>query len=154
MQDGVEGAGYGVSDSGWMFDINFEGWIERIFVPYVRANCHGLPVLLSYDGHNSHITYRTIELARANNITILCLPPNTSHATQPLDVGVFRSLKVEWKKVLDTFYQVPSNKVTKEKFPSLVAQLWGKLKGECVVAGFRKTGLHPFNHAALDDKVM
>ena len=61
---------------------------------------------------------------------------------------------MEWKKVLDTFYQVPSNKVTKEKFPSLVAQLWGKLKGECVVAGFRKTGLHPFNHAALDDKVM
>ena len=98
MQGGVEGAGYGVSSSGWMFDHNFEGWIEKIFVPYVLENCHGLPVLLSYDGHNSHITYRTIVLARANRITILCLPPNTSHVTQTLDVGVFRSLKVEWKK--------------------------------------------------------
>ena len=154
MENGAPGAGYGVSSSGWMFDINFEGWFEAILLPYVRRACHGFRVLLSYDGHNSHITYRTIEMARAHRITILCLPPNTSHVTQPLDVGVFRSLKLQWKQILTKFYMNPDNKVTKEILPSLVAQLWKKLDRGNVVTGFRKSGLHPPDRTAVAGKVM
>ena len=154
MQDGVVGAGYGVSNSGWMNDINFEGWIAGIFVPYVKRTCDGHAVLLTYDGHNSHITYKTIELAMANNITILCLPPNTSHATQPLDVGVFRSLKVTWRQVLEIHYANPFNTVDKDNFPSLVKEVWQQLKGGNCVAGFQATGLHPYNPRALDKKII
>ena len=153
-EDGVVGAGYGVSDSGWMTDINFEGWIEGVFVPYVKTNCDGHQVLLTYDGHNSHITYRTIEIAMLNKITILCLPPNTSHATQPLDVGVFKSLKSIWRSVLIQHYADPMNVVEKTNFPSLVAQIWEKLKTSNARAGFEATGLHPLNTKALDDKII
>ena len=153
-QNGVVGAGYGVSDSGWMTDINFEGWIEGVFVPYVKDNCDGHQVLLTYDGHNSHITYRTIKLAMLNKITILCLPPNTSHATQPLDVGVFRALKVLWRSVLIAHYADPLNSVDKDNFPSLVAKVWEKLKTKNCRAGFEATGLHPFNRNALDAKII
>ena len=153
MEGGVEGACYGVSKSGWMFDINFEGWIRGIFVPYVQQNCDGNPVLLTYDGHNSHITHNTICLARDNNITILCLPPNSSHACQPLDVGVFKAMKVLWKGILEKFYQHPNNKVTKQVLPSLVNQLWEQLKDENAVAGFRKSGMFPCSRGMVEDKV-
>ena len=153
-EDGVEEAGYGVSESGWMTDINFEGWIEAVFVPYVRRTCDDHQVLLTYDGHNSHITYRTIELAIANKITILCLPPNTSHATQPLDVGVFRALKVIWRSVLINHYADPLNTVDKTNFPSLVQQIWEKLKTSNCRSGFEATGLHPLNKKALDSKII
>ena len=33
------------------------------------------------------------------------LPPHTTHEAQPLDVGVFPPLKVQWTKVCHEFYQ-------------------------------------------------
>ena len=90
----------------------------------------------------------------SNKITILCLPPNTSHATQPLDVGVFRSLKVSWRKVLEIHYADPFNTVDKDNFPSLVAKVWEQLKGGNCTADFQATGLHPYNPRALDKKII
>ena len=89
-----------------------------------------------------------------NKITILCLPPNTSHATQPLDVGVFRALKTLWRSVLTVHYANPFNSVDKTNFPSLVAEFWPQLKGSNCTAGFEATGLHPYNPKALDHKIL
>ena len=50
-------------------------------------------LLLVLDGHGSHITIDVIEFARSNNVHLLCLPSHTSHILQPLDIGVFKSLK-------------------------------------------------------------
>ena len=36
MGDGVPGAVYGYSDSGWIVPANFEGWFAKIFVVYVQ----------------------------------------------------------------------------------------------------------------------
>ena len=49
-------------------------------------------MLLFTDGHKSHINLDVIDLYRQNH-TILCLPPHTTTALQPLDVSVFKSLK-------------------------------------------------------------
>merc|ERR1712055_1064298 len=81
-------------------------------------------------------------------------PPNTSHATQPLDVGVFKSLKSIWRSVLIQHYADPMNVVEKTNFPSLVAQIWEKLKTSNARAGFEATGLHPLNTKALEDKII
>ena len=45
------------------------------------------------DNHESHISIPLIELAIANNVCLLGLPPHTTHILQPLDVGVFGPLK-------------------------------------------------------------
>ena len=92
---GPEGSAYGCSESGWMMDNIFESWFIKVFVKHVES--HQKPVLVTYDGHNSHLTYNTVKIAMDNDIIIICLPPNTSHALQPLDVGVFRSVKSKWK---------------------------------------------------------
>jgi len=42
-------------------------------------------VLLILDGHCSHKSIDTIDLARANGVVIICLPPHKTHRMQPLD---------------------------------------------------------------------
>ena len=37
-------------------------------------------------------------ISRENNIILFCLPPHTIHASQPLDVAVFKSLKDRFAK--------------------------------------------------------
>ena len=51
------------------------------------------PLILFVDGHKSHVTLEVIDLAREKNVILFCLPPHTTHALQPLDVAVFKSLK-------------------------------------------------------------
>ena len=96
-KNGPTGGLYAVTASGWMQDSVFESWM-KYFVGHAK-NLQK-PILLIYDGHGSHMTYLTIATARENGIIILCLPPHTSHALQPLDVGVFAPLKKAWKAIL------------------------------------------------------
>ena len=91
---GPAGTTYAVSESGWMSDIVFENWFASSFVPFVSEKRE--PVVLTFDGHGSHLTYRTIVKAMEENIIIVCLPPNTSRALQPLDVSVFKPFKEQW----------------------------------------------------------
>ena len=150
---GPAGTCYGFSDSGWMFDVNFETWFIQVFIPHTQPL--GRPILLTYDGHNSHITYATVKAAMDNNVILVCLPPNTSHALQPLDVGVFRSVKVQWKKILtDWFKESKLRNVDKTVFPHLLSRLWPKLDPTHAINGFKATGLHPFNNKAVDSKIL
>ena len=41
-----------------------------------------------------------IKLAKENNVILFKLPAHTSHLVQPLDVGVFKTSKAIWKKIL------------------------------------------------------
>ena len=75
---------YTATESGWMQDKNFEQWMRKVFVKYIEDLPK--PVLL-FDGHGSHLTFPTIQTCMENQILLLALPPHTSHALQPLDVG-------------------------------------------------------------------
>lgn len=149
---GPRGTGYSCSDSGWMMDFNFENWFTKHFVKHVEDL--DKPVLLSFDGHNSHLTYNTVKAAIDNNIILLCLPPNTSHALQPLDVGVFRPAKVIWRKVLNTWFtESRMESVDKAVFPRLLARLWQQLQPQNAIGGFRGSGLYPANRKAVMHRV-
>lgn len=92
-----------------------------MFLPAVKHLTSKNPVLLIFDGHHSHISFELIELARKNNIHLLCLPPHTTHPLQPLDVGVFGPLKQAWKKILKEHQiETCAGTVTKEDFPGLI----------------------------------
>ena len=154
--EGLDDATYSVSDSGWMMDTNFESWIEHTFIPYVKEVCPGNTHVLIFDGHNSHLTYRTIKLAIDNDIIIICLPPNTSHALQPLDVGVFKALKALFSKIINDWnFRTGGNKnIDKEVFPILLKQLYDGIDPSWIISGFRKTGLYKFNKNAVDYKIV
>ena len=76
------------SESGWMTDTVFENWFSSSFVPLDAGRKN--PLILTFDGHGSHLTYGTIVKALWENVIIVCLPPHTSHALQPLDVAVLK----------------------------------------------------------------
>ena len=68
--------------------INLELYLEwfRFFLEHIPPT---RPVLLLKDGYVSHTSIEVIELARANNVHILCLPAHTTHVLQLLDVAGF-----------------------------------------------------------------
>ena len=63
------------SESGWMNSELYLQWFNFFLqtIPPVR------PVLLIQDGHGSHVSTDLIELARANDVHLLCLPSHTTH---------------------------------------------------------------------------
>ena len=67
------------------------------------------------------LKYGTIVKALQENVIIVCLPPHTSHALQPLDVAVFKPYKDHWWRILLTFYRETKMKtVDKAIFPSMI----------------------------------
>ena len=90
LQEGcVPGTVFACSGNGWVTQELYLQWFKFFTANVPPAR----PVLLIEDGHASHISIEVIELARDNDIHLLCLPSHTTHLLQPLDVGVFKSLK-------------------------------------------------------------
>ena len=57
-------------------------WLEHDFNTPTRARAAGQYKLFIVDGHTSHSNYNLLKYAKENNITMLCLPANTTHALQ------------------------------------------------------------------------
>ncbi len=147
--NGPNGARYAVSYSGWMSDIIFEQWFCNSFVPFTASLQQ--PVVLLFDGHGSFLTYVTISTAMREMIIIICLPQHTSHALQPLDVGVFRPLQSIWHRILLRFYhETRMIAVDKGSFPTLLKMLWEYKSADNLIGGFRGSRFWPFNASAVN----
>lgn len=88
VKDGPDGCFYNTSSNGWMEIPQFKEWFEKVFIEFVKS--FDGPKILVLDGHKSHITSDIVQLARSNEIWIICLPPHSTHVLQPLDVAVFK----------------------------------------------------------------
>lgn len=84
--------------SGWMTAQTFYEYISGTFLAWVKEKNIQLPVALFVDGHSSHLTLSLCEFCKGNGIILIALLPNSIHVTQPMDVGIFPSLKSLWKK--------------------------------------------------------
>ena len=155
--DGDPDALYTHTESGWMEERIFQNWFMHIFVPRTVPADPSQPRLLIFDGHSSHISFDMAWAAVQNNIHLLCLPPHTTHALQPLDVACFRSAKAVWAKVVNAFFMKHGGKKTlaKEDFPACLKVVSDHLQEhpEFVKNGFRRCGIVPLDRTAGDDKV-
>ena len=68
-------------------------WLREVFVPQSGTGPGKETRLLVMDGHASHESDELQYMCFRNNIHLLYLPAHASHVLQPLDVGVFSSLK-------------------------------------------------------------
>ena len=98
-----------------MEEAHFAQWFEKQFYPAVKHLAETGPVVMFFDGHYSHMSI---------GIHLFCLPPNTTHILQPLDVGVFGPVKTAWRKILKDYkVRTRASNITKDVFPSLIAEL-------------------------------
>ena len=87
---------YGLSDSGWITSELFDLWFINHFLPHAPST---RTLLLLLDGHSSHYNPTVIKKAAEEKVIIFCLPPHSSHLSQPLDKGPFGPLKCMWREV-------------------------------------------------------
>ena len=144
----VPGTTYGMSEKGWTDQQLFLYWLKH-FLHYANPQ---RPLLLLLDGHSSHFELASIEMACKKEVIILCLPPHTTHESQPLDSAVFGPLKKHWTGVCHDFQQAnPGAVITKYSFSRLFSQAWlDSLSAHNLIAGFKNCGVHPFNRSAIE----
>jgi len=147
-QNAFPNTSYAVSDNGWMTENVFANWFKNHFL----QNLSSKPALLIYDGHLSHISMELIETAIESNVTILKLPPHTSHILQPLDVSVFKGIKDNWDSSLAEWARKNYGKVLrKSEFADILGSVWSKVKAETIINGFKKCGIFPFDATKISD---
>ena len=97
-------------------------------VPYCQR-LEGKLVILG-DNLASHFSEEVLKKCTDFNISFICLPPNSTHRCQPLDVSV-APLKRYWRDVLTNWKKTDNRLNTtlpKEWFPRLLKQLLNRLK--------------------------
>ena len=144
----VPGTHYGLTDNGWMTAHLFHEWFCHHFLRYVPS-CR--PLLLLLDGHSSHYQPAVVEMAAAEGVIIFCLPPHTTHISQPLDNGAFAALKLYWKEACREYITLnPGKVVTRYTFFQIFSKAYSRAFTIANITGsFRSTGVHPFNRNAL-----
>ena len=153
MKEGaVSGTMFVTSENGWINQALYLEWFRQFlqWIPPVR------PVLLIQDGHSSHLTIELIELAKANDVHLLCLPAHTTHILQPLDVGIFKPLKAFFSKACHRYImKCPGRVITSDSLASLIGEAWPQAFTPLnVLSGFRKCGIYPFNPGQISDRQM
>uniref|UniRef100_A0A1X7VAM0 DDE-1 domain-containing protein n=1 Tax=Amphimedon queenslandica TaxID=400682 RepID=A0A1X7VAM0_AMPQE len=145
----IPGTTFCCSESGWINEQLLLEWFEF----FIESIPPARPVLIIEDGHASHVSLDVIKLAKENNVHLLCLPSHSMHILQPLDVGVFKSLKAHFnKECRDFLYSNPGKKIRSKNLESLLSLAWPKaLMPTNVMKGFKQCGIFPLNPGVISD---
>lgn len=121
-------------------------WFEH-FLHHARPTKQD-PVLLILDGHATHTRNLTLlEMARANNVHILVIPPHTSHRLQALDVGFMKPFSTFYSQTASTWLRNnPGKVITLQDISPIFGESYmGAATTQTAVSAFRSTGVCPFN---------
>jgi hypothetical protein len=141
------------TSNGWTDNNTGLEWLKH-FEKHTATYTKGLYRMLILDGHESHESAEFQEYCKAHNIITLCLPPHSSHLTQPLDVGCFAVLKRLYGRQIETFIKAYINHISKvEFFLAFKAAYDQSITPANARAGFRGAGLVPFDPQAVISKL-
>ena len=143
--DGISGAVYATTPSGWFNKELFFKWFRDCFLPQTR-HIPGPKVLLG-DNVSLHMNDDVFRLAKENNCFFIFFPANGTHLFQPLDVGVFRPLKAQWHSTVKEFLKSTRRQnIPKEQFPNMVKELLSEYQTseQNLISSFRACGIVPF----------
>ena len=140
-----------LTESGWMTSKLFFEFIANPFINWLNDRNIPRPVILFVDGHKTHVTMQTSVLCEDIGIILYLLPPNTTHIMQPADVGPFRPFKHYWREKVIEFQRLnPGTLVCRKDVAPLLNEAMKLVAENCIINGFKKSGIHPFNVDAVD----
>lgn len=136
---------YAVHPSGWIQQNLFTEWF-RHFINCVKPSQDD-PALLILDGHYSHTrNVDVIILARENHVSIVSLPPHSTHKMQPLDKTFMGPLKIYYSEEIRNWIRVNQRAVSVFEISELLGKAFIKSQtAEIAINGFRVTGIWPYN---------
>src|SRR5258706_7521490 len=139
-----------VSPNGWTDQELGFLLLRDVFDPQTAAiNTTRATRLLVLNGHNSHCSIEFLNLAKSKNIEILCLPPHTTHALQPCDVGVFSPLASHWAAEVEKAFDSGEG-VSRQTFLKVYHRARDQaITPQTIQAAWRKAGIHPLNYNEL-----
>lgn len=126
----------------------FERWAKNFVIETRQLRTEHKHLLLIFDGYAGHLQYGALKTLADANIVTVALPAHTSHATQPLDVGVFSSVKKKYGQY--SSQRTISSRRSMKHDMFTVAELITKAYDEGLTranikGGFRGTGIWPLN---------
>lgn len=128
----------------------FSVWVEGL-ISYLDHHNIQRPVLLLLDSHTCHINLNTCEMAKEAGLIMHLLPPHANHLMQPVDVGIFKTLKAAYKDSVDYFIPTHGPAINKKHFPLVFVNAWRNAAiKDNAISGFREAGLVPLNPEMID----
>lgn len=136
------------------------GWMNAdLFLPVMKHfikysnNSNKNPSLLIYDNHESHLSIGVLNLAKANGVTILTVPPHSTNKMQPLDVGVYKRFSTAYNASIDSWMmQHPGEPLSIYEVAECVGIAHEKaLTPSNFINAFKKCGIYPFDANVFTD---
>lgn len=141
-QNGLLGARYANSKSGWFEAASFNEWFETLLLPRLKK-LSGKKVVIG-DNLSTHLSVHVLRLCQTHDISFICLPANSTHLTQPLDMAYFAPLKRGWRKILSEWKEnggFTCATLQKQDFPLLLEYIEPSSK-ENLISGFKTCGIY------------
>lgn len=142
----------GISDSGWQTQTTFHDYMVNIFHKWLLEEKIQLPVIVFIDGHKSHVSLTLSDFCAHHQIELIALYTNSTHLTQPMDVGVFKPLNTSWtNQAKDWRIDHQYAKIEKKDVAPILEKAINAIKySELLTKAFQKSGLFPFDVENID----
>ncbi|RYP23461.1 hypothetical protein DL767_008818 [Monosporascus sp. MG133] len=127
-------------------------WLREVFILNTKPKDPDEWRLLVIDGYNSHTTEDFMWMCLQNKIYIIFLPAYASHVFQPLNVGVFATLKRRFRYWFrERCYGRASEATDKANFLWAFSKAWSEvmMTSKYIMKGWEATGLRPINRAKM-----
>jgi len=143
---------YGIQENGYFTGVNTCDMLRHLD----KHSLSPRPLLLIMDGATGHLDTEAAELAKTLNIDILLLPSHTTHILQVADVSIFHAFKAAWraecaKRRLEKRRTCVRGEtgISKTDIIPLAVNAWDRaVTPSNVIAGFRRTGIYPYDPLA------
>lgn len=148
MSEGPKNATYSTSDNGFINQKMYCEWFETNFLKFTTAE---RPLLLLQDGASTHISPQLIDSAIKNDVILMCFPPRLTHLLQPLDVGIYRTMKVQLSGAMHSSKSLHDELwVSKAAFPSVFKEVFANtFTFHLITDAFKRCGIYPHDRRSV-----
>ncbi|KAI9037480.1 transposase [Aspergillus affinis] len=130
-------------------------WLKEHFIPYTKNRRTGQYSLLVLDGHDSHLIPQFDDICRQYDIIPICMPANSSHLCQPLDIVCFSPLKSAYSNLIERLVRTGYYHIDKVNFldiyPEAHIQAFKKAN---IQSAFKASGIVPFDPTKVLDNLI